>query len=187
MPWENEPGPILAEIEEFVTGTHTAVTRDRFLTTILFLDVVGSTVRAAQLGDSAWLDLLASYYDIARKELARFSGREIDAAGDGFLASFDGPARAIHSATAIVDAVKKLGIEIRAGLHTGECEVVNNKLGGLAVHIGARVISKAEPGEVVVSSTVKDLVAGSGIKFEDKGWHMLKGVPGRWRLYAVVP
>jgi pimeloyl-ACP methyl ester carboxylesterase len=186
-PRDYASGPLLAEIEEFVTGTRAPVTGDRFLTTVLFLDIVGSTERAAHLGDKAWLNLLGAFYALARKELARFRGREIDTAGDGFLASFDGPARAIRCALATEERVKQLGIELRAGLHTGECELIGEKVGGLAVHIGARVMARAEANEVLVSSTVKDLVAGSGIKFEKRGIHALKGVPGRWNLYAVAP
>lgn len=187
QPWMKEPARILAEIEEFVTGTHATIATDRFLTTVLFLDIVRSTERAAQLGDTAWLDLLATYYAVARKELARYSGREMDTAGDGFLAIFDGPARAIRYALTIEDTIKQLGIEVRAGLHTGECELIGDKVGGIAVHIGARVAVHARANEVLVSSTVKDLVAGSGIKFEERGVHALKGVPGKWHLYAVVP
>jgi class 3 adenylate cyclase len=186
LPWENESERILAEIEEFVTGTHAPVATDRFLTTVLFLDIVGSTKLAAQLGDTAWLALLAAYYATARKELVRFHGCEIDTAGDGFFATFDGPARAIRCVLAIRDEVKLLGIELRAGLHTGECELIGEKVGGLAVHIAARVMGHAEANEVLVSSTVKDLVAGSGIKFEQRGVHGMKGVPGKWRLYAVM-
>jgi class 3 adenylate cyclase len=147
--------------------------------------VVGSTERAADLGDRAWRDLLASLYEAVRGELARFRGREIDTAGDGFFASFDGPARAIRCAQAIHDAVRPLGLELRTGLHTGECEVIGDKLGGIAVHTGARVAREAKPGEIMVSSTVKDLVAGSGIQFEDRGVRPLKGVPGEWHLFAV--
>ena len=186
VPRDYASGPLLAQIEEFVTGTHTTVSADRFLTTVLFLDIVGSTERAAQLGDTAWLDLLSSYYAVARKELARFRGREMDTAGDGFLATFDGPGRAIRCALATRDQVKPLGIELRAGLHTGECEAIGEKVGGIAVHIGSRVLAHAGANEVLVSSTVKDLVAGSGINFEERGVHALKGVPGRWHLYAAA-
>jgi class 3 adenylate cyclase len=186
IPRINIPERILAEIEEFVTGTHAPVATDRFLTTVLFLDIVGSTERAAQLGDIAWLNLLATFYAAAREELARFRGREIDTAGDGFLATFDGPARAIRCALAMEDKIKQMGVEARAGIHTGECELVGQKVGGIAVHIGARIMAHASGNEVLVSSTVKDLVAGSGIKFEERGLHTLKGVPGKWHLYAVA-
>ena len=153
---------------------------------MLFTDIVGSTERVAQLGDQPWRELLEGYYELARRELTRFRGREIDTAGDGLFASFDGPARAVRCAEAISKSVRSLGIEIRAGLHTGECEVFGDKVGGIAVHIGARVASLARAGEVLVSSTVKDLVAGSGLGFEERGTHPLKGVPGEWRLYAVT-
>jgi class 3 adenylate cyclase len=147
---------------------------------------VGSTEKAAALGDRKWHDLLGGYYALARRELTRFRGREIDTAGDGFFAAFDGPARGIRCAEAISTGVRSLGIEVRAGLHTGECEVIGEKVGGIAVHIGARVAALARPGEVLVSSTVKDLVAGSGLAFEERGMQTLKGVPGEWRLYAVT-
>jgi class 3 adenylate cyclase len=160
---------------------------DRVLATVLFTDVVGSTEKAAALGDRQWHELLDNYYSLARRELARFRGREVDTAGDGFFAAFDGPARAIRCAEAISKGVRPLGIEVRAGLHTGECEVIGEKVGGIAVHIGARVASLARAGEVLVSNTVKDLVAGSGIAFEDRGTRTLKGVPGDWRLFAVTP
>lgn len=155
------------------------------LATVLFTDIVGSTAKAAELGDRGWRDLLARHHDLTRHELSRFRGQEIDTAGDGFFASFDGPARGIHCARAIAEQVQALGVEIRAGLHTGECEVLDGKMAGIAVSIGARVAAQAEPGEVLVSQTVKDLVAGSGIEFEDRGAAELKGVPGEWRLFAV--
>jgi class 3 adenylate cyclase len=155
------------------------------LATVLFTDIVGSTEQAASLGDRRWHDVLDGYYVIARRELARFRGREIDTAADGLFATFDGPARAIRCATAISTGVRPLGIEVRAGLHTGECEVIGQKVGGIAVHIGARVAGQAGPGEVVVSSTVKDLVAGSGLRFLDRGVHNLRGVPEEWRLFVV--
>jgi class 3 adenylate cyclase len=158
---------------------------DRVLATVLFTDIVGSTERATELGDRRWRELLEAHHSTVRRQLERFRGREIDTAGDGFLASFDGPARAIRCARAAVDAVGELGLEIRAGVHTGECEVAGGKLAGIAVHIGARVAGRADPGEVLVSSTVRDLVAGSGLEFEDRGAAALKGVPGEWRLYAV--
>ena len=152
----------------------------------MFTDIVGSTVRAALMGDRAWRDLLGRHHAVVRRQVVRFRGREIDTAGDGFFASFDGPARAIRCAHAIVESVRELGLEVRAGVHTGECElVVGGRVAGIAIHTGARVASLAKPGEVLVSSTVKDLVAGSGIQFEDRGSHMLKGV-GEWHLYAPV-
>jgi class 3 adenylate cyclase len=175
----------LDRIEEFVTGERHGGSPDRVLATILFADIVGSTERAAQLGDSRWHALLDAFYGVARRQLERFRGREVDSAGDGFFAAFDGPARAIRCAEAIRDGARPLGLEVRAGVHTGECEVMGAKIGGIAVHIGARVAAQAAPGEVLVSSTVKDLVAGSGITFVDRGAHALKGVPGEWRLHAV--
>ncbi|HZY46046.1 MAG TPA: adenylate/guanylate cyclase domain-containing protein, partial [Anaerolineae bacterium] len=161
------------------------VAADRVLATVLFLDIVGSTERAVAIGDASWHTLLDRYYETVRKELARYRGKEIDTAGDGFFATFDGPARAIRCACAIRDSVKPLGIEVRSGLHTGECELIGEKVGGIAVHIGARVMSKAGASEVLVSSTIKDLVAGSGIEFEDRGLHALKGIPSEWRLSAI--
>jgi class 3 adenylate cyclase/alpha-beta hydrolase superfamily lysophospholipase len=186
LPWIGDQDALLDEVEEFLTGVRPARQPDRVLATILFTDIVGSTERAHVLGDRAWRDLLERHHLVVRRELARFRGREVDTAGDGFLAAFDGPARAIRSACAIRDAVHELDLQIRAGLHTGECEVVDGKIAGVAVHTGARVASQAGPGEVLVSSTVKDLVAGSGIAFEDRGVHELKGVPGEWRLFRVA-
>jgi class 3 adenylate cyclase len=177
---------LLAEIQEFLTGAREAVEPERVLATVLFADVVGSTAHAARLGDRRWHDLLDGFYRAVRAELARFRGRELDTAGDSLFASFDGPARAIRCACAITDAVRPLDVAVRVGLHTGECEVIGSKVGGLAVHIGARVAALAEPGQVLVSSTVRDLVAGSGVRFEDRGTHALKGVPGAWTLFAVV-
>jgi len=153
---------------------------------VLFTDIVGATERAAALGDRRWRDLLDTHHGVVREQLARFLGREIDTAGDGFLAAFDGPARAVRCARAVLQEVRRLGLEIRAGVHTGECEVMGDKLSGIAVHIGARVAGLAGAGEVLVSGTVKDLVAGSGIAFEDRGVQVLKGVPGEWRIYAVA-
>jgi pimeloyl-ACP methyl ester carboxylesterase len=187
IPWVADSDAILDEVEEFLTGARRATESDRVLATVLFTDVVGSTEKAAALGDRRWHELLDSYYSLARRELTRFRGREVDTAGDGFFAAFDGPARAIRCAEAISKGVRPLGIEVRAGLHTGECEVIGEKVGGIAVHIGARVASLARAGEVLVSNTVKDLVAGSGIGFEDRGTQTLKGVPGDWRLFAVTP
>jgi pimeloyl-ACP methyl ester carboxylesterase len=174
------------EIEEFLTGTRPVPEPDRVLATVLFTDIVGSTERAAQLGDRRWRELLRTHDAAVRRELERFRGREVDTAGDGFLAAFDGPARAVRCALSAGHAVRQLGVEIRAGIHTGECELDGSKIRGIAVHTGARIASLAEPGEVLVSSTVKDLVAGSGLAFEDRGTHALKGVPGEWRVYAAV-
>lgn len=160
--------------------------RERVLATILFTDIVGSTDLASRLGDGAWRDLLARHHAIVRREIARFHGRELDTAGDGFFASFDGPARAVVAAHAIQEPLREIGIEVRAGVHTGECEVADGKVVGIAVSIGARIASLAEPGEVLVSSTVKDLVAGSGLQFESRGEHHLKGVPDAWRVFALM-
>ena len=158
---------------------------DRVLATVLFTDIVGSSEKAASLGDRAWRELLERHHELVRRQLVRFRGKEVDTAGDGFFASFDGPARAICCAGAITEQMPELGLEVRAGLHTGECELVDGKVAGIAVHTGARVAAHAQPGEVLVSSTVRDLVAGSGLAFEDRGQHELKGIPGEWRLYAV--
>jgi class 3 adenylate cyclase len=177
---------IVDEIEEFLTGVRRGPESDRVLATVLFTDVVGSTERAALLGDRGWRELLESHHAAVRRELVRWRGNEVDTAGDGFLATFDGPARAIRCALAVRDAVRPLELELRAGLHTGEVERVGERVAGIAVHTGARVSAAAAPGEVLVSQTVKDLVAGSGIEFEERGEHELKGVPGTWRLYAVV-
>ena len=185
--WAGDADAMLDEIREFLTGTREPGEPERILATVLFADIVASTDHAAHLGDHRWHELLDGYYDLARRELARFRGREIDTAGDGFFAAFDGPARAVRCAQAIAKGVRTLGIEVRAGCHTGECEIIGEKLGGIAVHIGARVAALARPGEVLVSNTVKDLVAGSGLAFEERGAHSLKGVPGEWRLYAVPP
>jgi class 3 adenylate cyclase len=176
---------ILSDIQEFVTGERPIDASDRILATVLFLDIASSTERATALGDAAWRNLLNVYYSIVRKELARFRGKETNTAGDGFLATFDGPARAIRCAIAISLGVKQLGIDVRAGIHTGECEMMGDNVGGIAVNIGARIMSNAKPGSVLVSGTVKDLVAGSGIEFMDMGTHALKGVPGEWKLFAA--
>jgi class 3 adenylate cyclase len=176
---------IADEIEAFVEHGRLPVVPDTVLTTVLFTDIVSSTERAAGLGDRAWRELLAKHHGLVRRELARFRGEERDTAGDGFFATFDGPARAIRAGQAIIESVRTLGLDVRSGLHTGECELHEGKVAGIAVSLGARVASAAGPGEVLVSSTVKDLVAGSGIEFEDRGTHELKGVPGEWRLYAV--
>jgi class 3 adenylate cyclase len=185
VPWF-EPDETLAEIREFLTGQRETATPDRVLATVLFTDLVGSTARATELGDRRWRDLLEQHHAAVRRELDRFSGRELDTAGDGFLAAFDGPARAIRCARSIIDAMRPLDLEMRAGLHTGEVEVLDDKVAGIAVNIGARVAARASAGEIMVSGTVKDLVAGSGLEFEDRGVAELKGVPGEWRLYAVA-
>jgi pimeloyl-ACP methyl ester carboxylesterase/class 3 adenylate cyclase len=184
--WVGDADAYIDHIEEFLTGERQAPASDRVLATILFADIAGSTEKAAQLGDTRWRQLLDSFYSVARRQLARFRGTEVDTAGDGFFASFDGPARAVRCAAAIGGGARLLGLEVRAGVHTGECEVMGPKIGGIAVHIGARVAGQAKPGEVLVSSTVKDLVAGSGLAFEDRGSHALKGVPGQWQLYAAT-
>jgi class 3 adenylate cyclase len=181
---------LFSELEAFLAnvrdGGELVAEPDRVLATVLFTDIVDATAHAADLGDRAWRELLQKHHEVVRSQLSRFRGREMDTAGDGFFATFDGPARGIHCACAIRDSLRELGLDIRAGLHTGECELVDGKAGGIAVHIGARVASQAAPNEVLVSSTVKDLVAGSGIRFEETGLHELKGVPGEWRLYAVT-
>ncbi len=177
---------MLDEIEEFVTGAHHRPEPDRVLTTLMFTDIVGSTGLAAELGDHRWVDLLESFFSVARKELTAFRGREVDTgAGDGFLASFDGPARAIRCACSVRDRLRPLGLQVRVGLHTGECELIGDRLGGIALSVGARVAASAGASEILVSSTVKDLVAGSGLRFADRGMQSLKGVPGEWRLYVV--
>jgi len=179
------PAAGIADIAEFLTGERSLGEIDRVLTTVLFTDIVGSTTRAASLGDQRWRSLLDAHDRAIREQLRRLRGSEINTTGDGFVASFDGPARAIRCAQAISEATEKLGIELRVGLHTGECEVRGEDLGGLAVHIAARVGALASPGEVLVSGTVKDLVVGSGIEFGERGEHELKGVPGSWKLFAV--
>jgi class 3 adenylate cyclase len=174
------------EIEEFLTGVRPLATTNRVLTTLLFTDIVGSSQRAAEMGDQAWRKLLDAHDAVVRIQLERFRGREIKATGDGFLATFDGPGRAIRCAVEVIAGLRGLGLDIRAGLHTGEIEIRGDDIGGIAVHTGARVADLGSAGEVLVSSTVKDLVAGSGIQFEDRGEHELKGVPDMWRLYAVA-
>ncbi|MDH3305892.1 MAG: adenylate/guanylate cyclase domain-containing protein [Acidimicrobiia bacterium] len=178
--------PMLAEIQEFVTGHRSSATPERVLATVLFTDIVGSTQRAAELGDREWRHLLERHNEVIRAELVKYRGREVGTVGDGLLATFDGPARAIGAAHAICAAVRPLGLEVRAGLHTGEIETLGEDVAGLAVHIGARISSLAGAGEVLVSRTVKDLVAGSGITFEDRGVHPLKGVPDEWQVYAAL-
>jgi len=186
MAWVDGGDDIIPEIEELVTGTRTIPEPDRILTTILFVDIVQSTEKAIELGDHAWKTMLENFYTVMRDALQRYRGVEIDTAGDGVFASFDGPARAVSCACALTEEVESLGITLRAGVHTGECEVLEEKLSGLAVHIGSRVAGEADSGEVLVSSTVKDLTAGSGIKFADRGAHALKGVSGEWRLYGAA-
>jgi class 3 adenylate cyclase len=178
---------ILDELEEFFTGVRGSPDPDRVLATVLFTDIVGSTERAAALGDRQWRDLLTEHHRLVRRAIERFRGREIDNAGDGFLATFDGPARAIRCARTVGDAVRTLGLRIRAGLHTGECEMLGDKVTGIAVHIAARIAALAGADEILVSSTVRDLVAGSGLGFDDRGGYELKGVPGEWRVFAVMP
>jgi pimeloyl-ACP methyl ester carboxylesterase len=185
LPWF-EPELAMSEIREFLTGHRVALAPDRVLATVLFTDIVGSTDRAAELGDGRWRTLLDAHNSVIRTELNRFRGVEIDTAGDGFLATFDGPARAIHCAHDIERVVRQLGLEVRAGVHTGEVERVGDDVAGIAVHIGARIAGLAGPGEVLVSGTVRDLVAGSGLAFEDRGMHQLKGVPGEWRVFAAT-
>ena len=185
VPWGSDADTIVDEIEEFLTGVRRGPEPDRVLATVLFTDIVGSTEKAASLGDRRWQDLLDNHHALVRSELARYRGREIGTAGDSFLSTFDGPARAVRCACAISDGVRALGIEVRAGLHTGECIIMGEDLGGISVHIGARVAALAKPGEVLVSSTVKDLVAGSGLAFRGRESVHLKGVPGEWRLFAV--
>jgi class 3 adenylate cyclase len=186
LPWVGDQGEVVDEIEEFLTGIRPTPEPDRVLATVLFTDVVGSTERVASMGDRAWRDLLEQHHAQVRRELARFRGQEISTTGDGFLATFDGPARAVQCAVAIRDRVGEGGLNVRAGLHTGECERMGDNIGGMAVHIGSRVAALAGPGEVLASSTVKDLVAGSGIAFKDRGSQTLKGVPGEWRIFQVT-
>jgi len=185
VPWVGHTDDILGEIEEFLTGSRKADTADRVLATILSTDIAGSTELITRLGDRKWRDLLERHNTLVRRELRRYRGREIDTAGDGFFAAFDGPARAIRCAKAVVEETTGLGVEVRAGLHTGECEVLGDKLTGIAVHTAARVAATASPGEVLVSATVRDLVAGSGITFAERGEHTLKGLPDRLHLFAV--
>jgi class 3 adenylate cyclase len=186
-PWFGDTDAYVAEIEEFVTGVRTHAATDRVLSTVLITDIVGSTQRAAAIGDAAWKNLMARHDRLVRGELERFRGREVKHTGDGFLATFESPARGLRCARAIVESAStQLGIGIRAGLHTGEVEVVGSDLRGLAVHLAARVAAAAGPGEVVVTSTVKELVLGSGLTFAERGPHELKGVPDEWRLFALV-
>ena len=186
LPWVGDQDGVLDEIQEFFTGTRPAAAIDRVLASVLFVDIVGSTQRAAELGDERWTALLEAFFAAARRELALHRGREIHTTGDGLLAIFDGPGRSVRCAFAIRDAVARIGLQVRAGVHTGEIEVRRDDVQGIAVHIGARVAALAGDGEVLVSSTVRDLVAGSGLVFEDRGLHRLKGVPDEWRLYLVA-
>jgi len=185
LPWVGDQDRLLDEVEEFLTGQRGAPEPDRVLATVLFTDIVGSTERAVALGDRRWKDLLEQHHAAVRHQLQAFHGREVDTAGDGFLATFDGPGRGIRAAAAIVEALRALGIEVRCGLHTGECELIGTGIGGIAVHIAARVAAMAAVGEVLVTSTVRDLVAGSGIRFRARGEATLKGVPEPRKLYAV--
>ena len=186
LPMLGDADSLMDEMEEFLTGARRPREYDRVLSTVLFTDIVGSTARAAEIGDSAWRELLARHDAVVRRQLVRFGGHEVKHTGDGFLATFDGPARGVRCATDIAEAVRVAGLEVRAGLHTGECELRPSDIGGMAVHIAARVMAFAGPGEVLTSSTVKDLVVGSGLNFSDRGMHPLKGVPDEWRLYAVA-
>jgi pimeloyl-ACP methyl ester carboxylesterase len=186
IPFVGENAAAVADaIEEFLTGSKASVAADRVLATVLFTDIVGSTETAAALGDGRWRDLLDKHNSTIRRNIVRFRGRETNTTGDGFLITFDGPGRAVRCACAIVEEIRPFGIDVRAGLHTGECEEIDDNIGGIAVHIGARVAAMAGPSQVLVSSTVKDLVAGSGLQFVDRGEHSLKGVPGQWRIFAV--
>jgi pimeloyl-ACP methyl ester carboxylesterase len=186
IPWVSGGEDITTEIQDFLTGVRPMPEPDRMLATVMLTDIVGSTERLAAMGDSKWKDLLERHNDAVRRELVHFRGREVKTTGDGFLATFDGPGRAIQCAQAIAKATRKLGVEVRAGLHTGECELLVQDIGGIAVHVAARVAAKAGPGEVLVSRMVKDLVAGSGIRFEPRGTHTLKGVPGKFALFAAL-
>jgi pimeloyl-ACP methyl ester carboxylesterase len=185
-PWTSDDGRITDEIQEFLTGSRAPVEFDRVLATVLFTDIVGSSERASALGDRAWRELLERHHALVRRELERFRGHERDTSGDGFFATFDGPARAVHCAKSICREVQSLGLQVRAGVHTGECERSGEKITGIAVHTGARVMAEAAPGEVLVSSTVKDLVSGSGLAFRDRGARALKGIPGEWSLFAAA-
>jgi pimeloyl-ACP methyl ester carboxylesterase len=185
LPYLQGSDVVLDEIEVFLTGVKGSLDYDRILATVMFTDIVGATDKASELGDRAWRDLLQAHHNAIRRELHRFRGKEIDTAGDGFFAAFDGPARAIRCAKAAIESVRNLGLSIRVGIHTGECEVIGEKYGGIAVHTGARVSAQAAAGEVLVTGTVKDLVAGSGLAFADRGECELKGIRGTWHLYSV--
>jgi pimeloyl-ACP methyl ester carboxylesterase len=184
--YQGDSERILSAVQEFVTGEREALEDDRVLATVLFTDIVGSTEKAASLGDQAWRDLLVRHHALVRRQITHFRGREIATAGDGFLALFDGPARGVRCGLAIRDAVRQLGLELRAGVHTGECVRMGDNVGGIAMHIGARIAAEAGAGEVLASSTVKDLVVGSGLSFQDRGRRALKGVDGEWRLFAAA-
>jgi class 3 adenylate cyclase len=186
VPWYERPDEWLGEVQEFLTGARAVPEPDRVLATVLFTDIVASTRTAAELGDKRWREVLDAHAHVVRDALSRFDGREVKSTGDGFLATFDGPARAIHCARAVLESSEPLGIRVRAGLHAGECEVMGDDIGGMAVHIAARVSALAGPGEVLVSRTVKDLVVGSDIRFSDRGEHTLKGIDDAWHLYAVA-
>jgi class 3 adenylate cyclase len=185
IPWIGDTDPLLAEVQEFLTGEPAVLEADRVLATALFIDIVQSTQRATAIGDSRWRDLVDNYQQMVGKEVARLGGRVVNTAGDGVFAIFDGPARAIKCARAVRDVVGTLGLAIRCGIHTGECVIEGSGVAGIAVHIGARVAARATPGEILLSSTVKDLIAGSRVECLDRGSHVLKGVAGRWRLFAV--
>jgi class 3 adenylate cyclase len=187
IPWVGDRQALVHEIEEFLTGARHVHEPDRVLASVLFTDIVGSTERAAELGDTEWRRLLERHDEIARRQVESFRGRVVKSLGDGMFATFDGPARAVRCAQALCDTMpSELGLQVRAGVHTGECEAIGDDLGGMAVHIGSRVASNAQPGEILVSGTIKDLVVGSGLAFDDAGVHELKGVPGSWRLYRVA-
>ena len=185
-PWEQNADEVVGQIEEFLTGSRSERDDDRVLATVLFTDIVASTEQASDIGDRSWRELLDAHDEMVRRQLERFSGNEVKSTGDGVLATFDGPARGIRCAMAISDGARRLGIRVRAGVHTGELERRGDDVGGIAVHIGSRVAQQAEANEVLVSSTVKDLVAGSRIEFADRGEHVLKGVPGTWRLFLLL-
>jgi len=187
LPWAGDSEAVIGELEEVLTGARSVAEPDRVLATVMFTDICGSTERAAELGDARWRELLGSHQAAVRRELERFRGREVKTLGDGSLATFDGPARAIQCGGAITEAARSSGLEVRIGLHSGEVEVMDDDVGGIAVHIAARVGALAGAGEVLVTSTVKDLVAGSGISFTDRGAHELKGIPDEWRLFAADP
>jgi pimeloyl-ACP methyl ester carboxylesterase len=187
LPWAGDSDAVIGEVQEFLTGARSAAEPDRVLATVMFTDICGSTERAAQLGDAQWRDLLEAHHQAVRRDLDRFRGREVKTLGDGSLATFDGPARAIQCGQAIAETARSLGLEERIGIHSGEVEVMDEDVGGIAVHIAARVGALASGGEVLVTSTVKDLVAGSDIRFEDRGSQQLKGVPDEWRLFAAAP
>jgi pimeloyl-ACP methyl ester carboxylesterase len=187
LPWAGDSEAVLGEIEQFLTGTRSAPASDRVLATVMFTDIIGSTQRAVELGDTRWRELLAAHQTAVRRDLTHFRGREVKTLGDGFLATFDGPARGIRCGQAIVEAARALGLEVRVGLHCGEVELIGDDVGGIAVHVAARVGALATSGEVLVTTTVKDLVAGSGIRFIDRGTQRLKGITDEWRLFATAP